>query len=98
MDDYRNYGMVFDRKGYGRIFVEKQDDIQKIKDIIKEIDEYEYDYLPDKLISVFSEEEYRSVYTHKFCDMDMGAVLKIAWQRGIHCFVVFGKVNQFDGD
>lgn len=98
MDNYENYDMKFTRKGYGRIFVEKEEDIQKIKDIIKEIDDLEYDYLHDGLIAVFTKENYESTYVHKFCDLDMGKVLKIAWQRGIHCFVVFGKINQFDGD
>lgn len=98
MKDYTNYSMQFTRKGYGRIFVEKQEDIQKIKDIIKEIDDYEYGYLPDDLITVFTKENYESTYVHKFCDLDMWEVLKVAWERGIHCFVVFGKINQFDSE
>lgn len=36
--------MTFDYKGYGRIFVEKEEDIQKAKDKIKEIDDFEYEY------------------------------------------------------
>lgn len=98
MKDYTNYSMQFTRKGYGRIFVEKQEDIQKIKDIIKEIDDYEYGYLPVDLITVFTKENYESAYVHKFCDLDIGEVLKVAWERGIHCFVVFGKINQFDSE
>ena len=31
--------MKFPHKGYGRIYVEKEEDIQKVKDIIKEMDE-----------------------------------------------------------
>ena len=91
-----NFGMEFARKGYGRIFVEKEEDIDKLKEVIKEIDEYEYDYLPEKLITVFSEENYESTYVHKFCDLDMGKVLKEAWSRGIHCFVVFGKITRYE--
>lgn len=44
--------MTFDYKGYGRIFVEKEKDIQKVKDKIKELDDFEYEYLPDDLIRV----------------------------------------------
>ena len=98
MSDYENYKMIFPYKGYGRIFVEKEEDIDKIKEIIKEIDDYEYDYMPDDLITVFSEENYHSKFVHKFNDMDMGKVLKVAWERGIKCFVVFGKTNKFDID
>ena len=97
MDEYYlNYSMQFSRKGYGRIFVEHEEDVDKIKEIIKEIDDYEYNYLPDGLITVFSSDSYESAYVHKFCDMDMGKVLKAAWEKVIHCFVVFGKINQFD--
>ena len=93
---YTNYSMQFTSKDYGRIFVEHEEDIDKVKQIIKELDEYEYNYLPDGLITVFSEKTYGSSYVHKFSDMDMGQVLKIAWERGIHCFVVYGKINPFD--
>ena len=94
--EYTNYSMQYSRKGYGRFFVEKEEDIEKIKQIIQELDEYEFEYLPENLITVFDPENYESVYTHKFCDLDMGRVLKVAWERGIHCFAVFGKINQYD--
>ena len=103
--EYQNYSMKFDRKGWGRIFVEKEEDIPKLEEIMKEIDEYEFNYYyPDRghgnskedLIVVFSPENFKSVYVHKFDDMDMGKVMKIAWEKGIHCFVVFGKCNQYD--
>lgn len=35
----------FPRKGYGRIFVEKEEDIEKVKDIIRKMDEFEFEYL-----------------------------------------------------
>ena len=34
----------------------------------------------------------------KFDEMDISQVLSKAWEQGIHCFVVFGKCNPFDGD
>ena len=91
-----NYGMQFSRKGYGRIFVETEEDIEKLKEIIKEIDEYEEGYLPEDLITVFSDDNFEAVYTHKFCDMNMTKVLYTAWSRGINCFVVFGKINGYE--
>ena len=37
-------------KGYGRIYVDNQEDIQKVKDIIKELDEFEFGYLPTEYL------------------------------------------------
>lgn len=92
-----NYSMTFDRKGYGRIFVEKEEDIDAIKNIINEIDPYECNhYLPDNLITVFSNDNFDSVYTHKFCDMNMIKVLHKAWAQGIKCFCVFGKISGYE--
>jgi hypothetical protein len=92
-----NYEMTFTKKGYGRIFVEKEEDISAIKDIINEIDPYEYKYyFNDDLITVFSNDNFESVYTHKFSDMNMTKVLHKAWERGIKCFCVFGKISGYE--
>ena len=103
---YKNYEMTFNRKGYGRIFVEKEEDVSKIEDIMKEIDEHEFKYYyptgdymggnNERLVTVFSEENFKSIYVGKFDDMCMTDVLKKAWAQGIHCFAVFGKCNEFD--
>jgi hypothetical protein len=93
---YMNYDMKFPHKGYGRLFVEKEEDIAKIKEIIKDIDEFEYSYLPEKLIAVFSDENMRSVYTHKFSDLNMTEVMYRAWSKGIKCFCVFGKITGWE--
>jgi hypothetical protein len=107
MNYYDNYEMKFDRKGYGRIFVEKESDVAALEDIIKEIDPYEFEwYYPtgnymggnnERLVTTYSDENFKSIYVGKFDDMNMVKVLKRAWDEGIHCFVVFGKINQFDG-
>lgn len=95
--DFRNGSkMNFERKGYGRIFVQKEEDIQKVKDVIKEMDEYEYGYLPEKLIVVFSPENMEAVYTHKFCDLDTQELTKRCWERGIYMFCWYGRVNGYD--
>ena len=104
--EWKNYEMCFNRKGYGRIFVENESDVQKIEDIIRDLDEFEFKYYyptgdymggnNERLVTVFSEENYKSIYVGKFDDMDMTNVLKRAWGQGIHCFAVFGKCNEFD--
>lgn len=103
---YMNFEMKFSRKGYGRIFVEKEEDVGKVESIIKEIDEYEFNwYYPtgeymgdnnERLVTVYSKENYKSIYVGKFDDMDISQVLNKAWEQGIHCFAVFGKCNEFD--
>lgn len=103
---YTNYEMKFSRKGYGRIFVEKEEDVEKVENIIKEIDEMEFKYYyptgnycggdNKRLVTVYSKENYESIYVGKFDDMDISQVLNKAWDQNIHCFAVFGKCNEFD--
>jgi hypothetical protein len=74
------------RKSYGAIYVNNIEDVEKVKEIIEEMDKYEFDYLPNELIKPFS--EYPSVaYTHKFCDMDMDKLTAICWSKGIFMWV-----------
>jgi len=81
-------------KGYGRIFVDKTENIQAVKDIIKEMDEFEFYYMPEKIIAHF--DEYPSVvYTHKFDDLDMDALTATCWSRGIFVWVFCSGNNDF---
>ena len=84
------------RKSYGAIYVDKSENIEKVKEIIKEMDEFEFDYLPDELIKPFS--EYPSVaYTHKFCDLDMDALTAKCWNKGIFMWV-FDARTEYPAD
>ena len=80
----------FPRKGYGRIFVEKESDILVVKEIIRKMDEFEYDYLPEGLIAVFNPNIKRfpadNPKDHLWLDMEYTGVSDIT--RG---------VNEFDG-
>jgi hypothetical protein len=96
MEFFNNTYMKFPHKNYGRIFVENKEDINALHQIIKEMDDFEYSYLPDDLIAVFSDENMRSVYTHKFDDMNMTEVMYRAWSMGIKCFCVFGKISGYE--
>lgn len=74
------------RKSYGAIYVNNIEDIEKVKNIIKEISEFEFEYLPNELIKPFS--EYPNVsFTHKFCDLDIDDLTAICWSRGIFIWV-----------
>lgn len=91
----------FPRKGYGRIFVEKEEDIQKVKDIIRKMDEFECGYLPTDLITVFSPNIKRFnnhlnepkdhlwlslAYTHKFDSLNLNELQFRCWAEGIKIF------------
>lgn len=99
-------GMNFHRKDYGRVFVEKYEDIEKVKEVMREVDPYEFEgYYPTgnhlggqgELITVFNEENIKAIYTHKFDSMDMTKVMVECWRRGIKCFMVQGKITGFEG-
>ena len=80
-------GSTLTHKGYGRIYVETECDIEKVKKIINEIDPYEYDYLPKDLVATFA--EYPKVtYIHKFSDMSMNQLQVMCWIRGIRILVI----------
>lgn len=41
----------FTYKGYGRIYVQNQEDVKKVEDIIKQSDEFEWNYYPESLVT-----------------------------------------------
>lgn len=85
------------RKGYARIYVEKPEDVEKVKAIIKELDEFEYEYLPEKLVAPFA--EYPALeYTHKFDALDMNALTAVCWKRGIKIFACDNGHNEWMAD
>lgn len=55
----------FPKKQYGRIFVMHKDHIDKVNDIMKKIDDYEYDYCPDNLVTLY-DSKIPLIYLHKF--------------------------------
>lgn len=94
------------RKGYARIFVEKEEDIPKVKEIIQKMDEYEYEYLPNELIAVFDpniktfpKENPKDhlwldfKYTHKFDSLNLNELQFRCWAEGIKIFCCIGGYN-----
>jgi len=89
--------MSFTRKGYGRIYVENEQDIEKVDKIIKEVDEFEYYYLPSKYIAHFSEYP-KVIYTHKFDDIDINYLTALCWHRGIKIFCLDNGHSEYVRD
>ena len=86
--------MNLTHKGYARIYCENPSDIQKVKAIIKELDAFEYDYLPRELITAFSEYP-KLTYTHKFSDIDMNYLTALCWSQGIKIWVLDNGTEEF---
>lgn len=99
----------FPRKGYGRIFVEKEEDIAKVKEIIRNMDEFEYDYLPEKLITVFNPnirifptdnpKEHLVLdmeYTYKFDSLDLNELQFRCWAAGIKVFCCMSNAKEYE--
>jgi hypothetical protein len=78
---------TFTRKGYGRIYVQNPEDVNKVTAIIQELDDFEFGYLPSNLIAPFSEYP-KVVYTHKFEGLNIDKLTAVCWSRGIFiwCF------------
>jgi hypothetical protein len=91
-----NNRMQFPNKRYGRIYVEKDTDVLALKGIMIGMDDYEFGYLPDDLISVFKKGSLCfNKYVGKFDELDMGSVLYYAWLLSIKCFCVFSHDDDF---
>ncbi len=85
--------MRFTRKGYGRIFTDSEVNIAKIKAIIEETNEDEYDYLPPELIAV--DQGYDEVvYNGKFHDIDLYDLLNRCQNEDIPCRIVVAADDQ----
>ncbi len=80
--------MTFTKKGYGRIFVEKEEHIQIVKDEIKDMDESEYSYMPKDIITVFDEKNIEMEYTHKFDSLNLEELQIRLWIKGIHIIYI----------
>jgi hypothetical protein len=101
----------FPRKGYGRIFVEKESDIPIVKEIICKMDEFEYEYLPGDLITVFDSNIKRfpnmlnepkdhlwldMKYTHKFDNLNLNELQFRCWDAGIKVFCCMDGGKEYE--
>lgn len=85
---------TFTKKGYGRIYVAKEEDIVKVKNIIKCLDEFEFKYMPEDFIVPFT--AYPAVvYTHKFSDLDLDQLAAICFNYGIYIYCFDAGCNEF---
>ena len=63
----------------------------------KEIDDYEYTYLPADLITSYQDFP-KVVYVHKFNDLDMDGLTATCWRRGIKIWVFDAGHSEYPED
>lgn len=93
------------RKGYARIYVANPQDVPRVESLIKELDEFEFDYLPDGMVAPFSEYP-KLVYTGKFDGLCMSRLTAECWKRGMfiwacdngHSYAMNEKAEGFNID
>ena len=73
-------------KGYSRLYVEYRPHVQDVLDIIKELDDSEFEYMPDAWVT-HCQDYPHVVYTGKFSDLDMDLLTVACWERGIRVWV-----------
>jgi hypothetical protein len=84
----------FTRKGYGRIYVNNIEDIEIVKNEIKEMDAFEFEYLPEKLITTF--DQYPQLeYTSKFDTIDLDKLTANLWKNGVFIFCLDNGDNEY---
>lgn len=74
---------TFTRKGYGRIYVADPSKVEEVKQIIRNMDEFEFAYLPKDMVAPFSEYP-RVCYTSKFDDLDLHELTARCFSQGIY--------------
>ncbi len=88
---------TFTRKGYGRIYVRNDKDIELVNRIIKAIDEFEHSYLPPDFITNFNEYP-KVIYTHKFDSLDLELLSVRCFAAGCPVLCVDAGMNETTDD
>lgn len=82
------------RKGYGRILVADKSKVEEVIAIIKEVDEFEFDYMPKDFVTAFiGTPELK--YTHKF-EIDTDKLILACWNKGIYIWCISQNDQIFD--
>ena len=87
----------FISKGYGRIYVKCQEDVARVKEILKQVNFFEWDgYCPEDLVQVFPEDG-RVVldYTGKY-EACMDAITLECWKQSIPVLCISQRYDVFD--
>lgn len=91
-----DYGPQFTKKTYGRIWVREEADVARVRDLIKDLDEFEFEYLPNDFVAVWPENPRKAelVYGHKF-ELRTDLLEYECWRRGIQIYLITGYRDRF---
>lgn len=70
------------RKGYARIYVKSEEDIEVVEGILRDNSEFEWSYYPKGLVAVFNG-DLQLIYTGKYEDTCMDKLAFECMKRGI---------------
>jgi hypothetical protein len=91
---YENATNPFVKKGYGRVYVQREEDIKTVLQVMARLDDYEYTgYYPKGLVAVFTG-EVGLIYTHKF-ELCMDALTAACWNLGIPIWCISQRNDWF---
>jgi len=82
------------RKGYGRIYVKDEKHIERVKQIIKEMDQFEYEYLPEDLITTLDQYP-KTAYTYKFDNINIDMLTYKCIKEDIIILCIDNSKNEF---
>lgn len=82
----------FTYKGYGRIYVKKEEDIKKVEEILKNLDKFEWNYYPEGLVTTLNYYP-KVIYVGKY-DPNFNIVDECI-SRGIEVFVFDSGMNDW---
>lgn len=101
MKNYNHSTNPLPRKSHARIFTTSPENVEKIKFIMKEMDEFEYDYFPEDLITYskpfmakIGDKYYYKIplaYTGKFDEMDMNELSIRCMMEDIPIYIWYGN-------
>ena len=86
---------TFTKKGYGRIYVSEMGNIPRIKEIIKDMDDFEYTYIPWDHLFADPSEYPKVIYIHKFSDLDIDELTYRCFLERIFIFCFDAGYNEY---
>lgn len=85
---------AFDRKGYGAIIVQSEEDIERVENIIKQMDEDEYEhYFNEEMIMTYHP-GIEAKYNGKF-ELNVIDLALICLDQGIFVSIINGSFNRW---
>jgi hypothetical protein len=84
-------------KGYARIFVQKEEDVEIVNNILDNMDEFEASYRHKNLVTTFKGKDWIPlIYNGKYSNLDMELAKALCAEKGV--FILIYKTSDYDQD